>query len=152
MSATPGPAGPGQEDAHFGDSLRFGRVLTIGTWAALAGAALVFTLLALEALPMRVPLAAMPAHWGRDAQAWRELLAGASIAWPTLAAWPWPARSPGELAGAIAIGALCLSPVPALAVLAVRLARRGDRLFAALALAHAVLITLTLVSVLVRAP
>jgi hypothetical protein len=130
------------------DDRIFGRALAIATRGALIGAAVVFVLLSLEVLDARVPLAEMPAHWGRDARAWREVLAGATISWPALASWPWPARSPGELAGGIAIAALCLAPVPALVALALRLARRGDALFAALAAAHIALIALTLAAVL----
>jgi hypothetical protein len=132
------------DEARVEDACRFARVLALATRAALAAAVLVFVLVALGALPMRVPLAELPAHWSRDAQAWRQMLAATTDGWPVLAGWPWPARSPGELAGLLAIGALCIAPVPALALLAMRLARRRDRVFAALAVAHIVVIVLTL--------
>ena len=147
MSDASGPLAADVARARNEDGLRFTRALAIATRLALVAAALVFALLALEALPVRVALAEMPAHWGRDARAWQNMLADATVSWPALAGWPWPLRSPGELVGAIAIGVLCLAPVPALAVLALRLARRGDRLFAALAAAHLALIVLTAGSV-----
>jgi len=128
------------------DARMFARLLGLSARLALAAAALVFALVALGVLPVRIPLEALPAHWAADATAWRAALESAVPTAPALARAPWLARSPGELGCLLAIGALCVAPVPALAALALRLARRGDRGFAALALAHVTVILATLVA------
>ena len=147
-------SGPAAQSADGGESAEarardadarvFGRLLSLSGRVALAGAALAFALVVIGVLPVRIPLDQLPLHWGGDAATWRAALTGHPASWPPLAQGPWLARSPGELGMLIAIGALCLAPVPALGALALRLARRGDRLFAALAAAHVAVIVLTL--------
>jgi hypothetical protein len=146
--AASGPAVPPDEGAEArardADARVFGQLLSLSGRVALAGAALAFALVVIGVLPVRIALDQLPLHWGGDAATWRAALTGHPASWPALAQGPWLARSPGELGMLIAIGALCLAPVPALGALALRLARRGDRLFAALAMAHVAVIVLTL--------
>jgi len=135
-----------QTVARDEDARIFARLLAGSARLALVAVAVVFALVASGLLPVRIALEQLPAHWASDAAAWRAVLEVATPAWPALSQAPWPARSPGELACVLAIGALCAAPVPALAALALRLARRGDRAFAALAIGHLAVIVATLVA------
>jgi hypothetical protein len=110
VSDASGPLAADVARARDEDGLRFARALAIATRLALVAAALVFALLALEALPVRVALAEMPAHWGRDARAWQNMLADATVSWSArspsgFCAWRrcrrWPCSRCGWRVGAI---------------------------------------------------